>query len=116
MTAGMTRYEKIAISLPVHAAESVRRAVRSGHAPSASAYVAAAIEEKAKNEDLRTLLEEMLQETGGPLTPAEIRAADRALGLSTSRKKGRGSRRTNAKRSAHAKRSRVKRSPKAQRR
>ena len=84
---GMTRYEKIAISLPSHAAEGVRRAVREGRAPSVSAYVASAIEEKNKQYDLKALLDEMLEETGGPLTPAERRAAERALGLTPKRRK-----------------------------
>ena len=82
MTGGMTAYEKIAVSLPARAAESARRAVRQGRAPSVSAYVAAAIEDRAKLEDLATLLDTMLAESGGPLTAAEQRRADRALGLS----------------------------------
>jgi hypothetical protein len=79
----MTRFEKIAVSLPRHAAESARRAVSRGHAASISAFVAAAIDEKAKLGELATLLDEMLAESGGPLTAAERRAADRALGIST---------------------------------
>jgi len=49
--------------------EQARRAVAEGRADSVSAYVAAAIEEKRTREDLAALLEEMLAETGGPLTP-----------------------------------------------
>jgi hypothetical protein len=79
----MTEFEKIAVSLPSRAAESARRAVRRGQASSVSAYVAAAIEEKAKLHDLAALLDEMLAASGGPLTAAEQRAADRALGIST---------------------------------
>jgi hypothetical protein len=77
----MTTYEKIAVSLPSKAAESARRAVRQGKAKSVSAYVASAIEHKAKLDDLAALLDEMLAESGGPLTAAEKRAADRALGI-----------------------------------
>lgn len=77
----MTTFEKLAVSLPVRAAESARRAVRRGHAASVSAYVAAAIEEKAKLYDLAALLDEMLAESGGPLSATERRAADRALGI-----------------------------------
>jgi Arc/MetJ-type ribon-helix-helix transcriptional regulator len=73
--------EKIAVSLPKHVAERARRAVRRGHAPSVSAYVTAALKEKVKLDDLSTLLTEMLAESGGPLTTAERRAADRALGV-----------------------------------
>jgi len=77
----MTSFEKIAVSLPVHVAKSARRAVRQGRAASVSAYVAEAIEEKAKLDDLAALLDEMLAESGGPLTAAERREADRALGI-----------------------------------
>jgi hypothetical protein len=88
----MTRYTKLAISLPLRAAENVRRAVRAGRAESASAYIAAAIEEKASHEDLGALLEEMLAETGGPMTAAERRWAERTLGI------GAGARRPSAQR------------------
>jgi Arc/MetJ-type ribon-helix-helix transcriptional regulator len=76
----MTSYAKIAVSLPLRAAEHVRHAVRAGRASSVSAYIAEAIEDKAKLDDLEGLLNEMLAESGGPLTVAERRAADRALG------------------------------------
>ena len=77
----MTATQKIAISLPKHIADGARRAVRSGRAKSVSAYVADALEEKVKLDNLSQLLDEMLAESGGPLTTAERRAADRALGL-----------------------------------
>lgn len=77
----MTSFEKIAVSLPTQAVESARRAVRRGQATSVSAYIAGAIEEKAKLHDLASLLDEMLAASGGPLTAAEQRAADRALGI-----------------------------------
>lgn len=80
-TAGMTNADKIAISLPRDLAERARGAVRRGQAASVSAYVAAALEEKTKLDDLAALLDEMLAESGGPLTLAEARDADRALGL-----------------------------------
>lgn len=78
----MNSTEKIAISLPKGLAERAKRAVRQGRAPSVSAYVTAALEEKVKLDELSALLDEMLAESGGPLSPAERRAADRALGLS----------------------------------
>lgn len=77
----MTRSVKIAVSLPVEVAERARRAVRKGRAASVSAYVATALEERAKLDELETLLSEMLAESGGPLTAAERRAADRSLGI-----------------------------------
>jgi Arc/MetJ-type ribon-helix-helix transcriptional regulator len=73
--------EKIAVSLPRGIADRARRAVRQGRAASVSAYVASALEEKAKLDELAALLDEMLAESGGPLRPAERRAADRALGV-----------------------------------
>lgn len=79
--------EKIAVSLPKSIAERARRAVRQGRALSVSAYVASALEEKAKLDELAALLDEMLAESGGPLTRAERRAADRALGVSVAKKK-----------------------------
>jgi Arc/MetJ-type ribon-helix-helix transcriptional regulator len=75
----MTLTEKIAISLPRQIAERTRQAVRRGRAASVSAYVAAALEEKTKIDDLGALLAEMLAESGGPLTNSERRAADRVL-------------------------------------
>ena len=81
----MTTTQKIAVSLPRTLAERARRAVQQGRAASVSAYVASALEEKAKLDELSTLLEEMLAESGGPLTSAERRAADRALGVPVGR-------------------------------
>jgi hypothetical protein len=80
----MTRYEKLAISLPLRAAETARRAVKTGKASSVSAYVARAIEEQAKLDEA-DLFAEMLAETGGPLTAAEKRRADREMALATRR-------------------------------
>lgn len=77
----MTTTYKIAVSLPRQVAERARRAVRRGDAASMSAYVASALEEKLKTDELSSLLATMLEESGGPLTAAERRAADRALGL-----------------------------------
>jgi hypothetical protein len=70
---------KIAVGLPRSVVERARLAVARGQADSVSGYVAAALEEKAKLDGLADLLDEMLAETGGPLTPAERRAADRTL-------------------------------------
>jgi Arc/MetJ-type ribon-helix-helix transcriptional regulator len=84
------RTQKIAISLPTAIAERTRRAVRSGRATSMSAYVVQALEEKVKLDELSALLAEMLEETGGPLTSAEKRLADRALGVPTGKSRGKG--------------------------
>lgn len=71
---------KIAVSLPPELVEQARGAVADGRADSVSAYVAEALEEKATADDLAALLDQMLTETGGPLSPEEVDAADRALG------------------------------------
>lgn len=78
---------KIAVSLPETLVKRVRRAVARGRAGSVSAYVAAALEEKAQLDDLAELLQEMLAETGGPLTAEEKRAADAILGVPVRRKR-----------------------------
>jgi Arc/MetJ-type ribon-helix-helix transcriptional regulator len=85
----MTTTEKIAISLPRQIAARLRRAVKQGRAASASAYVASALDEKTKLDDLSELLDEMLAASGGPLTPAETRVADRAIGAAARKTKGR---------------------------
>jgi Arc/MetJ-type ribon-helix-helix transcriptional regulator len=81
----MTATEKIAVSLPKGLADRARRAVRQGRAASVSAYVASALAEKAKLDELSALLDEMLAESGGPLSAAERRAATRALGVPSKR-------------------------------
>jgi Arc/MetJ-type ribon-helix-helix transcriptional regulator len=81
----MTSSEKIAVSLPRQLAQRARQAVRRGRARSVSAYVASALEEKVKLDELATLLDEMLAESGGSLSRAEERAADRTLGVTKKR-------------------------------
>jgi Arc/MetJ-type ribon-helix-helix transcriptional regulator len=76
---GMT-VSKIAVSLPEEIVVRARRAVARGRAESMSAYVAAALAEKAKLDDLADLLQEMLAKSGGPMTASERRAADAVLG------------------------------------
>ena len=80
MLRGMTTV-KIAISLPGALVERARSKVRKGSAASVSAYVAGALEQRAELEDLESMLREMLEESGGPLTAGERRAADEALGI-----------------------------------
>lgn len=79
MIVGMTK-AKIAVSLPSELVERAKRAVAVGRAASVSAYVSAALEEKAKLDDLGSLLEEMLAASGGALTERERQTADSALG------------------------------------
>ncbi len=86
MMASMTT-DKIAVSLPRETLRRARRAVRKGRAPTISSYVASAIDQKASLDELDDLLTTMLEETGGPLTAAEERAADRAIGAPVRRKR-----------------------------
>ena len=79
MIDGMTM-AKITVSLPVDLVQRARRAVDEGRATSVSAYVAAAIIEKSDEDDFDRMLEQMLEETGGPATPEEDAWVDRVLG------------------------------------
>jgi Arc/MetJ-type ribon-helix-helix transcriptional regulator len=79
---------RIAVSLPRPLLVSAQRAVREGRAGNVSAYVASALEEKTKLDQLALLLDEMLAESGGPLTATERRRADRALGVSPQKSGG----------------------------
>jgi antitoxin ParD1/3/4 len=88
MIHGMTK-AKIAITLPPALVTHAQDAVREGRAPSISAYVTSALEEKAKLDELEKMLDEMLAETGGPLTAREQDAADAALGIARPRKRKR---------------------------
>lgn len=81
MMNGMTPAKgKIAVSLPQKTIDALHRAVDEGQAPSVSALVDEAVREKLGMDDLDELLAEMLEETGGPLTPEEIAEADALLG------------------------------------
>ena len=88
MILGMTR-AKVAVTLPRPLLANARRAVKEGRAESVSAYVTAALEEKAKLDDLRAMFDEMLIETGGPVTPVERREAERMLGVRVRRSRRR---------------------------
>jgi Arc/MetJ-type ribon-helix-helix transcriptional regulator len=85
MIAGMT-FAKIAVTLPRELVASAKAAVKLGRFKSVSAYVASAVRKQVRDEGLEALLAEMLEETGGPLTPTERRAADRALGIGKSKR------------------------------
>lgn len=80
---------KIAISLPEGLVQHVRTEVRRGRAPSVSAYVMRAVEQQAANDDLASMLDEMLAATGGPMTSKERGWADRVLGAAKTKRKRR---------------------------
>ena len=83
---GMTK-AKVAVTLPRPLLANARRAVEQGRATSVSAYVAMALEEQGKVDDLKAMLDEMLAESGGPMTAAEKREAERMLGLKPRRRR-----------------------------
>jgi hypothetical protein len=83
---GMTSM-KVAVSLRRETLERAKLAVRRGRAASLSAYVDAALEQKATLDELDDLLNEMLDETGGPMTRAEERRTDRLIVPSVRRTK-----------------------------
>jgi hypothetical protein len=70
---------KVAVSLPRETFERAKRAVGRGRATSLSAYVTAALEQKATFDELGDLLDEMLAETGGPMTAVEKKRIDRLI-------------------------------------
>ena len=72
---------KIAISLPDALVVAAREAVADGRAASVSAFVAEAIEERGRYEQLSVLLSEMAAEAGPP-TDVDRTWARQALGLS----------------------------------
>jgi hypothetical protein len=78
MMIGMTAH-KIAITVPEKTLANARRAVKSGKAKSLSAYVSRAIEQQNMQDDLDSLLEELLKKSGGPMTAAEKDWADETL-------------------------------------
>ena len=78
---GMTRYEKIAVSVPSHLVAKARRAVKDGEAASVSAYIAQAVEQKAERDELEAMLDEWIEQAGGPPTAAERQRARRKVAL-----------------------------------
>ena len=76
----MTARSKIAVSLPSALVDAAREAVAKGRAENVSAYVAHALEEQVKLDDLDEMLADMLARTGGPLTEVERGEVDREAG------------------------------------
>ncbi len=72
---------KIAISLPQAIVDRVRNEVEKGRASSVSAYVAEALAMRLDQRDLTSLLDEMLEASGGAMDADERRWADGVLGV-----------------------------------
>jgi hypothetical protein len=77
---------KIAISLPRETLRKARGVVRKRRT-TLSAYIAELLDERVQDEGFQRLLDEMLTETGGPLTDVEIREADEMLGVRPQKRK-----------------------------
>ena len=78
MMIGMTK-AKIAVSLPAELVAAAKKAVTAGRAASVSGYVEAALAAYVANDD-DAWIEDLLEETGGPMTEAERTWAEQALG------------------------------------
>lgn len=74
------RRRRVTVTVPPDALEAAERDVGAGRAPSVSAWVGAAMEEKAHRETLRGLLAEIRAEIG-PATEEETQWARSVLGL-----------------------------------
>jgi len=75
---GMTT--KIAVSLPDELVDAARRAVTEGRSSSVSAFIASAMADKTRFDDLEALLADMAAESGPP-DESDRRWAREALGL-----------------------------------
>lgn len=71
---------KITVSLDATVAERARRDVAEGRARSVSAWLNEAALAKVADDDLASVLADFFDETGGPLTDAELAAARDLLG------------------------------------
>ena len=72
--------KKIAISVPERVLKKARGVSRRAKL-SLSAYFARLADEDVQDSELQALLDEMLAETGGPLTARERSRADEILGI-----------------------------------
>jgi Arc/MetJ-type ribon-helix-helix transcriptional regulator len=83
MVIGMATTQKVTITLPIDAVDTIRGLVVSGKADSVSGFVQHAV--RVALDDVSgwgAMLAQALQETGGDLTPEERAWASDALGLS----------------------------------
>lgn len=71
------RYEKVAITLPSQLLRNARREAEESHAPSLSAFIARAVQEKLATDELQQVLDEIFAEH--PMTDEERAWADQYL-------------------------------------
>jgi Arc/MetJ-type ribon-helix-helix transcriptional regulator len=85
MVIGMATMQKVTVTLPADAVESIRDLVASGKADSVSGFVQHAVQ--VSLDDITgwgAMLAQALRETGGDLTPEERTWASDVLGLRSS--------------------------------
>ncbi len=75
----MQTRERVTISVPRSVLDVARRDVESGAATSISAWLSDAAEDKARRESLLSVLRDLLEEAGGPLSEEERACAIAAL-------------------------------------
>ena len=80
---------KVAITVSPATLAKAKKAVKEGRAASVSAFFEAAVAHRESREDIMKMLDEMLDETGGPLTAAERTDAERLLGVKARRRRKR---------------------------
>ena len=70
-------YRKLAVSVPTELVEAVEEEVRARHAPSVSAFISDAVEQKLERDRLQEALDEVWREK--PMTERERAWADKIL-------------------------------------
>ena len=75
----MQTRERVTISVPRSVLDVARRDVESGAATSIRAWLSDAAEDKARRESLLSVLRDLLEEAGGPLSEEERACAIAAL-------------------------------------
>jgi Arc/MetJ-type ribon-helix-helix transcriptional regulator len=70
-------YRKLAVSVPTELVEAVEEEVRARHAPSVSAFISDALEQKLERDRLQEALDEVWREK--PMTERERAWADKIL-------------------------------------
>ncbi len=76
---------KVTVSLDSAVAERAKRDVAAGKAKSVSAWLNDAARAHVEQEELGTVLAELFDETGGPLTDAELREGQARLSAADER-------------------------------
>ena len=62
---------KVAITMPAEVLDAAKKEVKAGHAPSLSALVSEAVDEKLRRNELAALLDELDAKHGSPGKPAK---------------------------------------------